>query len=311
MKQLSILVLVFSAKVLAEPVQGPVSTGFVTSSDGTLIAVHESGPRDGKPIIFLHGWSSNSEVWFEQRSSPALSRYRIIGMDLRGHGDSGKPADPNAYAQPGLMADDVNAVIQQLHLERPVLAGWSVGGGVAMEYLQKYGQSAISGLDLIGSVACPNTACEQQVTLLTQQNPFLQPLSSNDAPTIFAGATAYENLWASGFSTSSGPLTQEQQLIVQEAVWATPAFVRQNWINGVGAAIATNFGDVLAHLTVPVLLQSATNDMVYPPQLTIPIEEPFIKNHTVKLYPIGGHLAFIIDAEPFNNDLAEWLETLQ
>ena len=121
-------------------------------------------------------------------------------MDLRGHGYSGKPTDPSAYADPNFFADDVNAVIQQLHLHRPALIGWSVGGGVIMDYLQKYGESFISGVDLAGSLACPNAAIAQEATHLRSIDPFIPPLVSNDAPTNFAGIVAYVNLFCQCFT---------------------------------------------------------------------------------------------------------------
>jgi pimeloyl-ACP methyl ester carboxylesterase len=245
MKQSILFLLILSACAVAGHTQvrnAQVPTHFVTSSDGTLIAVHESGPSYGKPIVFVHGFSANGNVWFQQQSSPALSQYRIVTMDLRGHGYSGKPIDPGAYAVPTLFADDVNAVIQQLHLYRPALVGWSIGAGVIMEYLQKFGESSISGVDIVDSIVSPNAAIAQEASNQAKNAPFIPPLISNDAPTNFAGIVADANLIASGSATSSGPLTLEQQLILEDILYSAPLFVRQSYVNGVGAAITTNFG---------------------------------------------------------------------
>jgi non-heme chloroperoxidase len=286
-------------------------TNFVTSSDGTLIAVHESGPSQSKPIVFVHGWSASSAVWVQQQSSPVLRQYHIVAMDLRGHGYSGKPTDLRAYSDPSLLADDLNAVIQQLHLHQPALVGWSLGAGVIMEYLQKYGQAFISGVDIVDSLACPNAAIAQLASTELKNDPFLPPLASNDASTNFAGLVAYVNLFASGSPTSSGPLTQGQELIFQDIMLTTPVFVRQNYIKGVGAAITTNFGAVLASLTVPVMLQGTHNDPIFPQDLLIPAEAAVIKDPTVKFYQTGGHIPYFLFPEPFNRDLAEWLEKLR
>jgi len=288
-----------------------VPTHFVTSSDGTLIAVEESGPSHGKPLVFIHGWSADSRVWFKQRLSTALRNYHIVTMDLRGHGYSGKPTDPRSYSDPNLLADDVNAVIQELHLHRPAVIGWSLGAGVIMEYLQKFGQSFISGVDIVDSLACPNATIAQQATMLLAADPFLPPLASNDAPTNFAGMVAYSNLFASGSPTSRGPLTPEQQLILQDSMFGTPVFVRQNYIKGVGSAITANFGTLLASLTVPVLLQGTHNDPIFPQDLLIPLEAAIIRHPTVKFLESGGHIPMILFPEQFNRDLAEWLEELR
>ena len=284
---------------------------FVTSSDGTLIAVHESGPKQGPPIIFVHGWSANSDVWVQQQSSPLLRQYHIVAMDLRGHGFSGKPSDPKAYADPNLFADDINAVIQQLQLDRPALIGWSLGGGIVMEYLQKFGDSMISGVDLVDTLASPNAMISQQAVMQIAQNPFIPLLINSDASTNFTGVVKYVNFFASASPTDSGPLTAGEESMLQEIMQSTPVFVRNNYVNGVGAAILTNFGSVLSALTVPVLLQGAHNDAVFPQDLLIPAEAVIIKVPTERFYPIGGHIPFLLFPDQFNRDLAAWLATLR
>jgi pimeloyl-ACP methyl ester carboxylesterase len=89
--------------------------------------------------------------WGAQVSSPLAERFRMVTFDNRGHGMSDKPLDPAAYAEPGLWADDVAAVIEQTHLERPVLVAWSYGGFIVADYLRAYGEAGIAGIDLVGA----------------------------------------------------------------------------------------------------------------------------------------------------------------
>jgi pimeloyl-ACP methyl ester carboxylesterase len=232
-------------------------------------------------------------------------------MDLRGHGFSGKPSDPKAYADPNLFADDINAVIEQLHLERPALIGWSVGGGVVMEYLQKFGDSMISGVDLVDTLAAPNAMIAQQAVVQIAKDPFIPLLISTDASTNFTGVVGYVNLFASASPTSSGPLTPGEDSMLEEIMTSTPVFVRKNYVNGVGAAIPTDFASVLSALTVPVLLQGAHNDPLFPQDVLIPAEAAIIKNPTERFYEIGGHIPFLLFPDQFNRDLAAWLATLK
>ena len=58
---------------------------------------------------------------------------------------------PRAYVDARLWADDLNAVIEQLGLDRPVLVAWSYGGYVVTDYLAAYGEAAIAGVDLVGA----------------------------------------------------------------------------------------------------------------------------------------------------------------
>ena len=63
----------------------------------------------------------------------ALGRM-VVGLDIRGHGESGKPRDPAAYDLQ-LMAGDVLAVMDAVHVSRADLMGYSMGGRIAMELL--------------------------------------------------------------------------------------------------------------------------------------------------------------------------------
>src|SRR5215471_9572860 len=104
----------------------PVFSGshtLVMGGNGVRLHVAESGDPRGRPILFIHGFSQSWLAWRRQLSSDLANDYRLIAMDLRGHGQSDKPRDAMAIVPK--WADDVAAVIRDLHLEQPVLCGWS------------------------------------------------------------------------------------------------------------------------------------------------------------------------------------------
>ena len=70
---------------------------------GTQLHVAETGNPDGRPILFIHGFSQCSLSWGRQLSSDLADDDRLIAMDLRGHGQSDKPRD--AYGESKLWAD--------------------------------------------------------------------------------------------------------------------------------------------------------------------------------------------------------------
>ena len=69
----------------------------VTSTDGVVLSVGETGTRDAPAVLFLHGIGQSQTSWRRQLESPLALRLRLAAMDLRGHGDSGKPSAPEAY----------------------------------------------------------------------------------------------------------------------------------------------------------------------------------------------------------------------
>ena len=80
-------------------------------------------------MLLLHGITSSALSWV--RVGPVLSnRYRVYALDMRGHGDSIKPAS-GAYSL-RQTADDAAALMEALSLERPVLIGHSWGGATAI-----------------------------------------------------------------------------------------------------------------------------------------------------------------------------------
>ncbi|WP_448951717.1 alpha/beta fold hydrolase [Labrys neptuniae] len=122
------------------------------SADGTVLAGDIKGDPAAPEILFVHGLRQSRLSWDKQFADPALSGFRLVRFDLRGHGDSDKPASLDAYSDAGLWADDVAAVIAAAGLRRPILVGWSLGGFVAGAYLNKYGGSKIAGVNLVDAV---------------------------------------------------------------------------------------------------------------------------------------------------------------
>lgn len=123
----------------------------IPSGDGTRLAVFETGPADGFPILLIHGWSQHHLSWARQLDSALPKTLRLIVPDLRGHGASAKPDDPRAYNHSSPWAQDIAAVITALNLKAPALVGWSMGGWVVQDYLRVHGPKDISGVMLVGS----------------------------------------------------------------------------------------------------------------------------------------------------------------
>jgi len=130
----------------------------VTGGDGVELYVEEHGPRDAHPLFLIHGFSQSRLAWTPQFDSALADDYRLVAMDLRGHGASGTPTDPAAYRDSTLWADDVRAVVEGLDLDAPTLVGWSYGGLVVSDYLTTHGDDAVSRVALVGAITEKGTA---------------------------------------------------------------------------------------------------------------------------------------------------------
>jgi non-heme chloroperoxidase len=134
--------------------ENPVETQhplMVPGGGNTNIAVYEYGNPEGAEILLVHGYSQSHLAWAMQYEAKELQKFRIVVIDLRGHGASGKPADAENYNDTQMWADDINAVIAAKNLTKPALVGWSYGGVVITDYLHKYGQDKLAGIVFVGA----------------------------------------------------------------------------------------------------------------------------------------------------------------
>jgi len=146
----------------------------VTGGSGVRLHVVETGNPAGRPILFVHGFSQSWLAWRRQLCSDLADDFRLVALDLRGHGQSDKPGD--GYADGGLWAEDLDAVIRELRLEQPLLCGWSYGPLVILDYLRRYGQAAIAGASFVDALT--KLGSEAALAALTPELLSLVPASS-------------------------------------------------------------------------------------------------------------------------------------
>src|ERR1700740_1219235 len=84
----------------------------VKTPDGLTISAQEWGNPNGPGIIFVHGFSQSSMSWIKQVTDPDLAReFHMVTYDLRGHGNSDKPPEPERYKDSKAWADELQAVM--------------------------------------------------------------------------------------------------------------------------------------------------------------------------------------------------------
>jgi pimeloyl-ACP methyl ester carboxylesterase len=104
------------------------------NSAGTPIAYHRAG-ESGDPLILIHGFTVDSDWnWEATGLIEILARsFRVIAMDVRGHGESGKPHASTDYGQE--LLHDISRLMDHLGIEKAHLVGYSMGGEIALAYL--------------------------------------------------------------------------------------------------------------------------------------------------------------------------------
>ncbi len=106
---------------------GRVVTDIARAPDGLPIVYDVRGGGETS-LVFIHCWCCDRAFWREQLDEFA-DEYRVVALDLGGHGASGAEREPWTVAS---LAGDVEAVVKQLKLRRVILIGHSMGGPVAL-----------------------------------------------------------------------------------------------------------------------------------------------------------------------------------
>jgi pimeloyl-ACP methyl ester carboxylesterase len=123
---------------------GAVPVDRSVPGDGVRLHARDWG-GDGPPVVLLHGLASNCRIWDGVAPHLAAAGFRTVALDQRGHGESEQPDHGYDFATVGR---DLAAAVAALGLGRPVVAGHSWGGNVALQYAADRGD-AVAGLALV------------------------------------------------------------------------------------------------------------------------------------------------------------------
>ncbi len=270
---------------------GQMKVHEVRGGGGLRLHVREWGRADGPPIVFIHGLSQSHLCWAKQYESALAEEFRLVAYDLRGHGMSDAPLEPEHYADGALWADDVAAVIEQLRLDRPVLVGWSYGGFIICDYLRAHGQDRIAAIDFVaGGVKLGEAAFGTLIGPSFLDN--FADLTADDLPTNIRGVRGLVRAFP------AKPLPPDDVETLLCAGMTVPARIRANL-----GARQIDGDDVLRTLEVPLLVTQGRADTVVLPAMaehvlaTCPTAEP-------SWYDGVGHTAHLDQPERFNRELA-------
>jgi len=139
--------LLLLSTVLLAPVsraaQAPDADAFFDSR-GVKIRYIDVGR--GEPVVLIHGFSSSLDAnWRQTKVIDALARdFRVVALDVRGHGKSDKPHDPASYGV--VVVEDVARLMDHLHIPRAHIVGYSMGGAITGKFITMHPDRVISAV---------------------------------------------------------------------------------------------------------------------------------------------------------------------
>ena len=258
---------------------------FVTGQGGVQLYCEDWGK--GPPVLFLHGRGMSHEVW--QGQVHALQdEFRLITLDMRGHGDSEKVAGPYTHAA---YAADVHEVIQTLKLRGLCLVGGSTGSMIVQRYVQDYGLlPLVKSLVLVGTGSAPGANKKSGAS--GWHSAQLKPLEENFTQSLWElpGQMLYNS-------------TEPMRDWIFHINLKTPLTVLLQTLK---ANVEADYRPVLSKINVPTLILQGRHD-----QLT-PIEgarymTKRISHASLVEFADSGHTPHLEETRKFNNVLRKFL----
>lgn len=270
---------------------------FVPASDGVLLHYESTG--SGRPIVLIHGWTMNGR-FFHKNVEALAAHHRVITIDSRGHGRSGKELVHLTMEQVGR---DVDTVLATLDVRDAVLAGWSMGMATVYNYLAQFGTERLAGVididmtpylfadegwphGVFGTLDARSSLDVQRQMIADRTG-----LMSTLVPAMFAAGSTPEPdvlAWWADESTTVPDLTAL-------ALWVS--FSSQDW------------RPLLPSIDVPVLLAHGRKSQIYPTPVWESLAE-LIPQTSLVLFDESGHSPFWEEPEAFNTAVLDFLKQL-
>ncbi|MGI9595357.1 MAG: alpha/beta fold hydrolase [Acidimicrobiales bacterium] len=256
---------------------------------GLGLVAHEFGSPDGPAVLLIHGFTQSHLSWASQLDSTELDHCRLVALDIRGHGDSDKPLEPENYNDGKLWADDVEAVITQLGLDRPVIVGWSYGGFIINDYVEHHGDAKLGAINFVAAAAKLDDTYEHLGPGFLEN---AAAMTDSDLATQLEGIRRFLRAC---YATQPSQDDFETALAFNMVV---PPAVRAGL-----AGRALNYERSMATISVPTLVTIGMQDTVVLPTMGDYITSQ-VPGAEASRYDDAGHVPFGEDPARFNSELA-------
>jgi non-heme chloroperoxidase len=273
--------------------------GFFTTSDGVRLHYIEAG--SGDVLVMIPGWSQTA-AQFKHQIAGLSDRYRVIAIDMRGHGESDKP---NYGYRIHRLSADVHEFIIANNLKHVTLSGHSMGCSVIWGYWELFGRDRVNKLILI-----------DQMPMITA-NPIWSEAEKTDAGAILDKESLYSvtNSLAGpeGVKTTEGFITgmfnktysrdELNWVIAQNLKMPRPYAARLLYDH------ATNdWRDVIPMIDIPTLVFGGKASLVpWKSQVWIGQQIPGARTEIFETEEGGNHFMFMENPEKFNRIVKEFM----
>lgn len=294
-----LLLTTVSALLGASAMAHEQSTGHVQTGDGVKLSYTQSGPTDGRPILFIPGWRQAAAEWRKQVEYFSAAGFRVTTYDMRGHGESEKPEFGYRISR---FAADLNDVLAELELKDVTIVGHSMGSSVAWAWWDQYPDAH----DTLSTLVM----ADQSAVMV--QNPAWTDEESAGLAATFTPVQVYEI--ANDMAAQTPALLQSmftESIPEEEYDWIVEQNAKMSDENAAALLLDHAFKDwrdVLPRITVPSLVL-AGNLSIFPHAGIewVASQIPEAEQYTFSSDEKGSHFAFWENPDKFNAVVEEFL----
>ena len=253
----------------------------------------------GRPLVFLHGWSMDGSLFAGQQVL-ARQGFRVIAPDLRGHEPGAVRDETITIAD---LADDLAALLAEKRLTNAIVIGWSMGATVAFDWVARHGTAAIAGLVSIDMTPMVPNAPDWRLGLSNGQT-LAETLSAAErmGPNWAAYAPKIaEALFAPGHDLSSEAYHQAAR-ICSTKDGATMAGLWRS-------LVSADHRQTIIGLGVPILAVTGAESRLYRPDVGRWIADHAPNGRTVAIAQ-AGHAPHVEQAEAVNAAIGAFAASL-
>lgn len=260
------------------------------------VRLHVTDLGEGKPVILIHGYPLSDASWEYQYHALVKEGYRVIGITLRGFGQSDKPYGKYNYDQ---FASDIKAVLDQLNIKDATLGGHSMGGAIALHYAAKYNGAHLSKLALFSAAApCHTKKDDYPYPFFTKEDiSKWVELNNNDRPALLAAigekfvysptsVSPAIGAWLGSIEMQSSPYAMEQALI---------------------ALRDEDLRADLPKIKIPTLILHAKEDQIVSFALAEQMHKAISGSQLIP-FDKSGHASFLEEKDKFNAEFIKFLK---
>ncbi len=252
---------------------------------------------EGQWLVLLHGAWANHQWWRWQ--IPELSRYyRVLALDVRGHGKSSPLEKPYSVAG---FAQDLSLLLHKVGAKEVALVGWSMGGIISIEYSLN-NPDKVKALILIATRGHRNPMMKLRVWFQSLQNRLSLMMDFAD----YEGFV-YENQVIKEVKSMMSPITPPEVID-----WVMADLInnpRRNFLEVAKSLWDWEAGEKLKTITVPTLIMVGDKDTRTPPRFSRLLHEN-IPNSQLKIIPNCSHFLALERPEIVNTEIIRFLKEI-